>query len=135
MPLLSERAVRVFQSTAPGCAEYRYFAHLKGKPYFMLNVVATENILDHKRSTGPRNDDGALISVNAYVFSHFDPASVAPLFTMPGQFTSDILCTGAVAEAIVGSKLTGFCLRDPEKSDIKDLFLGKDTNCFPGVRT
>src|SRR5690349_22430481 len=37
-PLLSEKAVRIFEKTAPSCAEYPYFAEIKGRPYFAVYV-------------------------------------------------------------------------------------------------
>ena len=130
-PLLSERSVDVFQSVAPGCAEYKFFTHIKGRPYYVLNVLAAEDILDEARSEVTRAASGQIITVVRYAFKSTSPA--APLFKLPDRFDSDTLCTEAIPAAVVRHKLTGFSFRDPSVAELKDLFLGKDTNCYPGV--
>lgn len=106
-PLLSARAVELLEVIAPGCAEYRYFCHIKDAPYYVLNVLAAADPAD--------------------------PSLCPPLFKRPGQSTSDTLCTASVPAAIVDHRLTGFCFRDPFRSETRALFLGKDTNVYPGV--
>ena len=107
LPLLSARAVELLEKIAHGCAEYRYFCHIKDEPYYVLNVLAEADPAAHSLSP--------------------------PLFKRPGQFASDTLCTASVPAAIVDRRLTGFCFRDPLPSETRALFLGKDTNVYPGV--
>ena len=104
-PLLSARAIELFDSVAPGCGEYRYFTEIKGAPYYLLNVLATGDPTD--------------------------PSSCPPLFRQAGL--SHILCTSVVPAAVVAHRLTGFAFRDPFQSETRALFLGKDTNTYPGV--
>ena len=104
-PLLSARAVELVDSIAPGCAEYRYFTKVRGAPYYLLNVLATGDPTD--------------------------PMSCPPLFRRAEL--PDILCTSVVPAAVVEHFLTGFGFRDPSNSETRALFLGKDTNVYPGV--
>ena len=106
-PLLSARATELLATVAPGCAEYRYFCHVKGQPYFVLNVLVAADLED--------------------------PASCPPLFRRSAQPLSDNLCDVSVPTAIVEAGLTGFCFRDPLQSETRALFHGEDTNVFPGV--
>jgi hypothetical protein len=129
-PLLSERAVGVIDDVAPNCAEFRYFADLKGKPYFVLNVLASDDVLDEASSEVTRAPSGEIVTVVRYEFSR---SPSIPLFKLPNRFSSDTLCTEAVAEAVVRNKLTGFGFWDPRQPALKRLFLGEDLNCYPGV--
>lgn len=129
-PLLSERAVELFKEVAPDCAEYRLFTHIKGKPYFVLNVIASDDVLDEAGSEVTRSSKDEIITVVRYAFLR--EASL-PLFALPGRFGSDILCTDVIPRAVVKHRLTGFGFWDPARPVLKDLFLGKDLNCYPGV--
>ena len=104
-PLLSASAVELFASVAPGCAEYRYFTQIRDEPYYLLNVL---------------------------VFGDpSDPFSCPPLFRRSDL--PDILCTATIPASVVQNRLTGFGFRDPFQSETRALFLGKDTNAYPGV--
>ncbi len=129
-PLLSARAVEIFETVAPGCAEYRFFTTIKDKPYFVMNVLVSEDILDETASEVTRSQAGDIITVVKYAFRK-NP--IRPLFKLPRRFNSDTLCTEQIPEAVVKNKLTGFGFWDPSKPVIRDLFLGKDLNCYPDV--
>lgn len=129
-PLLSERAVEVFEDVAPGCAEYRFFTEIKGHPYFVINVLTSEDILDDSSSEVTRSAAGEIVTVIKYAFRR---SPVWPIFKLPGRFDSDTLCTEDIAAAVVEHKLTGFGFWDPSRPTVRDLFLGKDLNCYPGV--
>ena len=104
-PLLSERAAMLLDSVAPGCAEYRHFTQISGAPYYVLNVLAFGD--------------------------PSEPSCCPPLFRR--RDLPDILCTAAVPVSVVQQGLTGFGFRDPFRSETNALFLGKDTNTYPGV--
>lgn len=129
-PLLSERAVKIFSDIAPDCAEYRFFTTISSKPYFVMNVLAAEDILDETASDVTRSESGEIVSVVKFAFRELP---TRPLFKLPRRFSSDILCTEAIPEAVVERKLTGFGFWDPTKPTMRDLFLGKDLNCYLGV--
>jgi hypothetical protein len=129
-PLLSERARRVIDDVAPNCAEFRHFADIKGKPYFVLNVLASDDVLDEESSEVTRSASGEIVTVVRYAFCR---APSIPLFKLPSRFSSDTLCTEAIAEAVVENKLTGFGFWDPLQPTLSRLFLGEDLNCYPGV--
>lgn len=123
-PLLSERAVGVFQSIAPGCAEYRFFTRIKEKPYYVMNVLAIQDILDAEKSESSPG------GIRKYAFKRNPDA---PLFKLPGHFLGAVLCTDVIPSAVVENKLTGFGFRDPAIAEFRDLYFGRDTNCYPGV--
>ena len=132
-PLLSARAVQLFSQSAPNCAEYRPFAEIKGKPYFVMNVLAIEpsSILDEERSTF-----GHAGQVYCYVFKADKQRGLPPMFrvTSGGYPNPEILVTEAIPRMVVAECLTGFEFRDPNNPrETKDLYLGKDLNIYPGV--
>jgi hypothetical protein len=131
-PLVSERAAAVLECVAPGCVEYRHFLDIKGKPYFVMNVLASEDVLDEGASEVTRTNSGKIVSVIRYCFRR-SPA--VPIFKLPDRFDSDTLCTESVPEAVVRNNLTGFAFWDPSQPTLKRLFDGEDLNCYPGVAT
>ena len=130
-PLLSERAVEIFNQVAPGCAEYRYFTNVRDRSYFVMNVLASDDILDEPNSDVTRTTTGVIVTVLKYAFRS-DPAH--PLFKLPGRFDSDTLCTEAIPAAVIKNKLTGFGFWDPTVGgELYALYQGKDLNCVQGV--
>jgi hypothetical protein len=132
-PLLSERAVEVFEAVAPGCAEYKYFADIRKQAYFVMNVLATEDVLDTESTIGDRDDFGQFGSIESYRFK--DKPLASRLFKLTGRFYELPFVTRAIPEAVVANALVGFVFRDPSVSATQSLFLGKETNVFPGVLT
>lgn len=104
LPLLSERATAVFDSIAPGCAEYRLFTKIKHEPFFVINVLAGE-----------------------------DASSAPAIFKPYGRFHEPALVRRVVPETVVAEKLIGFQFRDPSISETRALFHNEDVNVFPGV--
>jgi hypothetical protein len=132
-PLFSERATKVLGDNAPGCAEFRYFADVRGKPFFLMNVLASADILDEMQSEGTRSQRGERITITKHVFRPDRLDLTPPIFKLPGRFWSEIFVTDAIADAVVEERLTGFQFRDPAKNPMRDLFLGNDVNVVEGV--
>jgi Immunity protein family (Imm11) len=137
-PLISERAVQLLKQAAPDCAEYRFFAEIKGKPYFMMNVLATQplSILDEERTTFARGADGNIGQIYRYVIKRDKYQELPPLFRIAFMNYPDhtILVTEAIPGMVVAERLTGFEFRNPNNpTEMKDLYLGKDLNVYPGV--
>ena len=136
-PLLSERAVQLFKQAAPNCAEYRLFAEIKGKPYFLINVLATEpvSILDEEKSEFGVYG-GSIGQIYRYVVKTDKQRELPPMFriTLGTFLDSTILVTEAIPQLVVAERLTGFQFWDPNNPrETKDLYLGKDMNVYPGV--
>lgn len=136
-PLLSERAVQVFKQAASNCAEYRLFAEIKGKPYFVMNVLATEplSILDEEKSEFGVYS-GNIGQIYRYVVKADKQRELPPMFriTLGTFLDSTILVTEAIPRLVVAERLTGFQFWDPNNPrETKDLYLGKDLNVYPGV--
>lgn len=131
VPLLSERAVSVLKAHAPGCAEYRYFGQIRENAYFALHVTARADVLDMAASDCLFGEDGQLLTVFAYSFDQEKLARAPILFRLPNRM--QIFVKEGIARAVVENQLTGFQFRDPAKSEIKDLFFGRDVNVYPGV--
>ena len=104
LPLLSARAVEVFESIAPGCAEYKLFTEIKREPFFVINVLAAEDSSD-------------------------DP----PVFKPRERFYEPVLVTRAIPEAVVAHRLIGFQFRNPFISETSALFHNQNTNIVPGI--
>lgn len=129
LPLLSERAVEIFKSVAPSCAEYRLFTHIRDRPYFVLNVLAQVDIFDQGRSEFTLTADGRIRTVQTYAFTTMDVAS--PIFKLAGFLDGPNFVTREFAQAVVDAKLLGFEFRDPAVNETPLLFAGKNVNVFP----
>lgn len=129
LPLLSKRAVELFNEVAPGCAEYREFVSIRGELYSVVNVLATEDILDVERSEVTRSIDGGIISVKRFVFNaDHEPR---PVFKLSNLLDGPIFVTRRLAQATRDAGLLGFQFRDPAVNETALLFSGADVNAFP----
>lgn len=95
-----------------------------------MNVTASEDILDEDSSKVTRTASGQIVTVVRYAFRD---RPTKPLFKLPARFASDTLCTETIPAAVVKHKLTGFGFWDPAHEVLRDLYFGKDPNCYPGV--
>ena len=129
LPLLSERAVALFRTIAPDCAEYREFTLIRKRPYFVLNVLAVEDILDVGGSKTSRTSDGRIRSIQEYAFSTAEVPS--QVFKLPGFLDGPVFVTRQVAQAVVDAGLIGFQFRDPSINETALLFAGREANAFP----
>lgn len=130
-PLVSARAVDLLQAIAPNCAEYVFFASIKGKGYFAVNVPCGSDVLDEGRSLVNRSSSGAIVSIRRHAF--MPDACFPALFKLPGRLDGDLYCTPAAAVAISKSGLKGFSFWNPLEQHLRDLFLGKDVSCAPSL--
>lgn len=128
-PLLSRRAVELFDDVAPGCAEYKEFVSIRGELYSVVNVLAKEDILDLGRSEVTRLSDGGIRSVKRYMFKTDHTSH--PLFKLSNLLDGPIFVTRRLAEATRDAGLIGFQFRDPAVNETALLFSGVDVNAFP----
>ena len=75
LPLLSKRAVDLLCAVAPECAEYRHFTAIRGHAYYVVNVLAQEDILDLDRSELSRTEGGRIRSIQGHSFTRTDDSS------------------------------------------------------------
>lgn len=129
LPLLSKRAVDLFNEVAPGCAEYGKFVSIRGELYSVINVLATEDLLDLERSEVTRSIDGGIRSVTRYVFKADHVPR--PVFKLSNLLDGPIFVTRGLAEATRNADLLGFQFRDPAVNETALLFSGADVNAFP----
>lgn len=129
LPVFSNRAVELFDQIAPGCAEYKEFVSIRGTRYNVINVLATEDILDPDRSEVTRSIDGGIRSVKRYAFK-VDHA-LHPIFKLSDRLNGPIFVTRRFAEATRNAGLLGFQFRDPAVNETALLFAGADVNAFP----
>ena len=132
-PLFSSRATELLKSVCSDCAEFRLFAEIKGKPYFLINVLTAADVLDEDRSEVTRTDSGEIMNIQRYAFKPVDRASLPPIFKLPGRFDSHILVTRSIPELVLLHRLSGFEFRDPAHDPVQDLFFGRSVNVFPGL--
>ncbi len=129
LPLLSEKAVQLFEQAAPGCAEYREFLSLRGRRYYVLNVLALEDTLDMERSEISRYEDGRIRAVRRY---YFDFTSYPkPIFKLANVRDGTVFVSNAFARAILDAGLLGFEFRDPAVNETALLFRGDHVGVMP----
>ncbi len=133
-PLLSERAAELFDRAAPSCAEYRFFTETRGRKYYLMNVLASADILDEALSDCGRSESGEITSIRKHAFRYTEIGSVPPIFKLKGRFFASVFVTRMIPELVVRDGLTGFQFRDPGQSHMRDLYFGRNVNVFPGVR-
>lgn len=128
LPLLSTKAVQLFGEIAPGCAEFKEFVSIRGRMYFVMNVLATEDILDLERSEITHSMDGRRCSVKRYVFKTDDVTS--PVFKLANMADGPIFVKWSLAQATRDAGLLGFEFRDPAVNETALLFSGANANAF-----
>lgn len=132
-PLFSERAANLLGAAAPDCAEFRHFTEVRGKPYYLMNVLVSADVLDEQQSECTRSKSGEIITIVKHAFRQELLKLAPPMFKLPGRFDSSIFVTRSIPEMVVLERLTGFQFRDPEHNPMRDLYLGKDVNVVAGV--
>lgn len=128
-PLISSRAVDFLRKVAPGCANYVFFTSIKGKDFYVVDVLDGADALDDSRSDVSRSPSGGLMNINRHAFAKSAP--IPALFKLRGRLDGDLYCSPSTAVAIYDSGLRGFSFWNPLVSHIRDLFLGKDVSCVP----
>lgn len=128
LPLLSVKAVKVFEDIAPGCAEYKECLTIKGNPYYVINVLAAANILDVENSEVSLTTDGNIRRVKRFFFSNHAPS---PLFKLINLLDGPIFITRCLAQAILAAGLLGFEFRDPAVNETSLLFHGANAGVCP----
>lgn len=129
LPLISARGVDIFSEFAPGCAEYRKFMSIRGRDYFVVNVLAKEDVLDLKASDLTLSADGGVKTVRRFAFLTENVKS--PIFKLANLLDGPIFVTRGLAQAIVEAGLCGFQFRDPGVNETSLLFSGADVNAYP----
>lgn len=129
LPLISARGVDIFSELAPRCAEYRRFMSIRGCDYFVVNVLAKEDILDLKESELTLSASGVVQSVRRFAFLNGNVKS--PIFKLANLLDGPIFVTRGLAQAIVDAGLRGFQFRDPGVNETSLLFSGADVSAFP----
>lgn len=128
LPLLSVEAVKLFEEIAPGCAEYMECLTIKGNPYYVINVLATEDILDVENSEVSLTTDGNIRLVRRFVFNNHVPG---PLFKLSNLLGGPIFITRCLAKEILAAGLLGFEFRDPAVNETALLFHGINVGVRP----
>lgn len=109
VPLFSERAVELLSGVTQNALAFRMFGLIKKVRYFVACRIPQVDSLDEQS---------------------IERAGVA--FCLRGEETR-LIVKDEVPQAVVAAGLTGFEFRAPSGGDLKKLFLGQDTNVFPGV--
>jgi len=102
---------------------------IRGNTYYVLNVLATENILDLENSEFTLSAGGGMGTVRRYAFSMKHAPS--PVFKLSNVLDGPIFLTHAFARKILDAGLLGFQFRDPALNETAMLFSGADVNVLP----
>lgn len=128
LPLLSVKAVKLFEEVGPGCAEYKECLAIKGNRYYVINVLATQDILDVENSEVSLTTDGNIRLVKRFVFSNQVPG---PLFKLSNLLDGPIFINRCLAQEILTAGLLGFEFRDPAVNETSLLFHGGNAGVRP----
>lgn len=128
LPVLSGRAVKLFEEIAPGCAEYKECLTIKGNPYYVINVLAAQDILDVENSEVSLTTDGNIRLVKRCVFSDH---VAGPLFKLSNLLDGPIFINRCLAQEILAAGLVGFEFRDPAVNETSRLFHGAHAGVCP----
>lgn len=131
-PIVSERAYALLQSVVGNDVQFVRFHDLRGKPYYGMNVLRVEkSFLDVRRSDCDHRPDGDVAICSRYVFKENLLDRLPPIFKI--HPTSSVFVARRFAEAIIGNRLTGFCLQDPGQDAIRLMAKGVPLNAYPGL--
>ena len=128
LPLLSHKAVNLFEEIAPGCAEYKECLRIEGNPYYVINVLAAQDILDIENSEVSLTTDGNIRLVKRFVFRNHVSS---PLFKLSILLDGPIFITRRLAQEILAAGLLGFEFRDPGVNETSLLFHGANAGVCP----
>jgi hypothetical protein len=106
IPIVSERTVEVLRDLTVRCCEFLPLAFSR-QAYFALNVMTVVDALDEKRSTLTRFSDGAVMSVQDYVF-RLDSLNRVVIFRIPQLLRAYVFVTQHFVDRVRRARLTGF---------------------------
>jgi hypothetical protein len=124
-PIVSEQARECIQELVGDDVEFLPFHRLKGRRFFVLNVLRCEAYLDHAKSSFEYAHE-------RFVFKEPLPSVLPLIFKCPDRW-GDIFVTAPFGEMIVENKLTGAALADPQEDTMKLILAGEGLNRYPGV--
>lgn len=124
-PVVSERARDLIEDLAGNDVEFLRFHELKGKPYFVMNVLRCENYLDKEKSVFAEFHE-------RFIFKADLPGDLPPIFKCPGRW-SEIFVTAEFAEMIVANRLRGAALADPAETTMPLILANAEINRYPGL--
>jgi hypothetical protein len=126
-PVVSERAKDLIENLVGNDVEFLHFHSLKKKPYFVMNVLKSEELLDFDRSVmTPIREK--------YYFRDISTYNLPPLFKCVG-FYEQIFVTRPFAEMIISNHLKGAILADPSEEVMPLIVAGRSINRYPGLVT
>jgi hypothetical protein len=124
-PVVSARSKSLIEKLACHDVEFLEFHSMKKKPFFVMNVLRSEDVLDFERSSfSPIKE--------RYYFKESQINNLPPIFKCAG-FYSQIFVTRPFGEMIVANRLRGAALADPAAEALPIMVSGKSLNCFPGL--
>lgn len=126
-PLVSERAADLINDLAADDVELLPFHPLKGKPYWVMNVLRCEDFIDGNRSNFE-------IANERFIFREELPSQLPPIFKCP-EWMGDVFVSKQFAEMIVANKLRGAALADPGEPTFPLILSRSEINRYPGVPT
>jgi hypothetical protein len=138
-PLVSERTKLALVPVARECVQFLPFHELRGKRFFVMNVVRVERgLLDAQRSTiqYSKGEPREPLYLEAAVFKIDAEQHVPPIFkaALPeGHVFSEVFVTGKFADVAIEHRLTGFELADPTRENLSYVLAGKSQNVVPGI--
>ena len=133
-PLVSERAKRLIENLCQDAVQFIKFYDIKGKPYYVMNVVSVVDALDLKKCDADYDEDGQVVNIYRYAFKQGLARALPPIFKEP--FCLDnIFVTEPFAKLLVEHQLTGAALSDPCINQLEAIVDGSNPNVVEGIIT
>jgi len=138
-PIASERAMRAFEPIARDCVQFLPFHELRGKKFFVMNVVRVErDLLDPQESAiqYTKTDPPQPMSLQSAAFSirtHRNLPSIFKVALSHGPAFSQVFVSRSFADVAIADRLTGFELADPAEDSLDYELSGKSQNVVGGI--
>lgn len=134
VPLVSQRVVDVFSPALSHDVEFLRFHELRRRPYYAMNVLRLEDIVDWSKSEVLYSDKEKTIpfSIRRFAFLRTPNECRPTIFKVVGNERS-IFVNEKLAELIAKNELTGLALVDPGKDIFECIVRNEPLNSYPGI--
>lgn len=130
-PLVSERAMQAIRKLCGQDIEFLPFHSIKGKPYWVMNVLRLEDIVDLNKCNASIYG-GKVVSISEYVFKEDRIRNLHPIFKVP-EVKGDVFVSQEFANMVIDLQLTGLSLADPKVNNFVKVARGESVNVVNGV--
>lgn len=133
-PVVSERAKLALQPVIRDSCEILPLTQLRGKLFYVLNVLSIVDCLDHARSRIVYADDDPahVLAIERYFFDERRVPADAAIFKIPDDLGC-VFVTKLFVDAVLAHELAGASFHDPGIEPFGEIIQGRSLNVVPGL--